>query len=468
MTQVDFGVVGLGVMGRNLALNVARRGHTVAVFNRTAVRTDGFMREAKNDRIVGTYSLQQFTQILSSPRKILVMVKAGAPTDGALSDLLPLLDPGDVFIDGGNARHADTEHRVESAARAGILYLGVGISGGEYGALHGPSIMAGGSSEAYRVVGPILESIAARTAGGACCALLGPGSAGHYVKMVHNGIEYAIMQALGEAYDLMKRGLGLTAVEMADVFGAWNRDDLGGYLVEITEKILRLEDPETGGPLVEAILDTAAQKGTGKWSSQSALDLGSPAPTIVAAVFARILSSLKSERVDAERMLDGPLHQPSSDLSTDDLHSACLLTVVSAYAQGLRQLQDASTEREYGLDLAEVVRVWMDGCIIRAKLLDPIREAFDRKPGLPFLMLAEPFRTMWNRQQDGLRRAVVYAHQCGFPVPAMGSALDALDSYRTGRLPANLLQAQRDFFGAHTYQRVDRDGAFHTEWDPLQ
>ncbi len=467
MTQSDLGVVGLAVMGRNLALNAESRGHSVAVFNRSKERTEEFVSRFSARRIVGAYSLVELVEALAPPRKILLMVKAGPATDDVLSELLPLLDRGDIVIDGGNAHYADTERRLELAESLGVRYLGTGISGGEYGALHGPSIMAGGSAEAYRAVESILVSIAARGPEGPCCAYFGPGSSGHYVKMVHNGIEYAIMQALAETYDLMKRGLGLSSTEMADVFGEWNHGDLAGYLVEITEKILRRSDPATGSALVEAILDTAAQKGTGKWSSQSALDLGSPAPTIAAAVFARILSSLKSERVAAERSLSGPA-APAGELGVEDLHGATLLTVVSAYAQGLRQLRDASVERGYGLGLAEVARVWMDGCIIRARLLDPIRAAFAQEPDLPFLMLAEPFRTMWEDHQAGLRRAVVYAHQNGFPVPAIGSALNALDSYRTGRLPANLLQAHRDFFGAHTYQRTDRDGTFHTDWESTE
>jgi 6-phosphogluconate dehydrogenase len=468
MARADVGVIGLGVMGRNLAFNAESRGYAVAVFNRTAERTKAFVSEHSDRRIVAAYGLAEFVEALARPRVLLIMVKAGPATDDVLSDLLPLLDRGDVVIDGGNAHYADTERRIELVSGLGVHYLGAGVSGGAHGALHGPSIMVGGSEEAYhRAVEPILTAIAARGPQGPCCALLGAGSAGHYVKMVHNGIEYAILQALAEAYDLMKRGLALSPEEMADVFGEWSRGDLGGYLVEITEKILRRVDPETGNPLVESILDVAAQKGTGKWSSQSALDLGSPAPTIAAAVFSRVLSSLKNERVEAERSLGGPA-APAGGLMIDDLHDATLLTVVSAYAQGLRQLRDASAEREYGLDLAEVARVWMGGCVIRARLLDPIRNAFTREPDLPFLMLAEPFCTMWEDHQAGLRRAAVYAHQRGFPVPAIGSVLNALDSYRTGRLPANLIQAQRDFFGAHTYRRIDQDGSFHTEWESVE
>jgi 6-phosphogluconate dehydrogenase len=464
MAEAKLGVIGLGVMGRNLALNAEGRGFSVAVFNRSTERTKAFAAEHPARRIVPALGLPEFVAALVPPRKILLMVKAGPPTDTVLSELLPLLDRGDVVVDGGNAHDEDTERRLETARALGVHYLGAGISGGAEGALHGPSIMPGGSEEAYAIAGPVLETIAAQGPEGTCCAYLGPGSAGHYVKTVHNGIEYAIMQALAEAYDLMARGLGLPPDGIADVFDGWNRGELASYLVEITATILRTIDPGTGDPLVESILDAAAQKGTGKWSSQSALDLGSPAPTIAAAVFARILSSLKDERVAAERVLAGPPVR-SGDLSIDDVHGATLLTMIGAFAQGFRQLRGASNERGYGLDLAEVARIWTAGCVIRAKLLGPIRSAFLESPELRFLILAEPFRSTWGEHQTGLRRAVVYAHRNGIPVPAMSSALEAFDAYRTGRLPANLIQAQRDFFGAHTYERVDRDGSFHTDWE---
>ena len=464
MTQAEFGVVGLGVMGRNLALNAEGRGYSVAVFNRSIERTRSFAAEHPGRRIVPSCDLSELVASLVPPRKILLMVKAGPPTDAVLSELLPLLDRGDVVVDGGNAHDEDTERRLETARALGVHYLGAGISGGAQGALHGPSIMVGGSREGYAIAGPILEAIAADGPEGTCCAYLGPGSAGHYVKTVHNGIEYAIMQALAEAYDLMARGLGLPPDGIADVFEGWNRGELASYLVEITATILRRADPDTGAALVESILDTAEQKGTGKWSSQSALDLGSPAPTLAAAVFARILSSLKDERAAAERRLSGPPER-SGDLSIDDVRGAVLLTMIGAFAQGFRQLRDASAERGYGLDLAEVARIWTAGCVIRAKLLGPIRTAFLESPNLPFLILAEPFRSTWTEHQTGLRRTVIFAHRTGIPVPAMSSALETFDAYRTGRLPANLIQAQRDAFGAHTYQRVDRDGSFHTDWE---
>lgn len=467
MNRMDVGVAGLAVMGQNLVLNIESRGYAVAVYNRTAERTREFAdARASGKRILPTYGLEEFAAALARPRKILMMVKAGVATDALLTQLIPLLEPGDVVMDGGNAHYADTERRIEEARSRSVLYLGVGVSGGESGALNGPSIMVGGSVEAYAITGPVLEAIAAQGPGGTCCAYLGPHSAGHYVKTVHNGIEYAIMQCLSEIYDLMNRGLGMSALEMADVFGEWNRGELNSYLVEITEQILRRVDPGTGRPLVEMIVDTAAQKGTGKWSSQSALDIGSPSPSIAAAVFARIVSSLKPERVHANSILSGPAPSIAADRAgaIADLFSAALITVVTAYAQGLRQLRDASEERGYALDLSEVARVWMAGCIVRAKLLVPITEALAQRPDLPLLLLAEPFRSIWETHQAGFRRTLVHARETGIPVPVLGSALDFVDAYRTERLPANLLQAQRDYFGAHTYQRLDSDGAFHTEW----
>ncbi|HHE47967.1 MAG TPA: NADP-dependent phosphogluconate dehydrogenase [Candidatus Acetothermia bacterium] len=466
--KADIGVIGLATMGQNLALNIEGKGKTVAVFNRTAERTRTFVEEkAKGRRIVPCYRLEELVEKVSRPRKILLMVKAGSPTDAVLAQLFPLLEAGDIVMDGGNAHYADTERRLAEAEKRGLRYLGVGISGGEHGALHGPSIMAGGHREAYELAKGLFQKIAAQGPEGPCCAYFGPGSAGHYVKMVHNGIEYAVMETLAEAYDLMKRGLSMSCAEMADVFGRWNQGELSSYLVEITEKILRYVDPETGEPLVEKILDTAQQKGTGKWSTQSALDIGTPAPTIAMAVFARVISALKAERTEAEKLLPGPelhLHGDREEFLSD-LFGAVYLTVIAAYAQGLRQLRDASAERGWGLDLAEAARVWMAGCIIRSSLLVLIRKAFLEQPDLPLLFLAEPFLSLWKEHHPALRRVVAAAHEAGIPVPAMASALNFLDAYRSGRLPANLIQAQRDFFGAHTYQRVDREGTFHTEWE---
>ena len=471
MSKSDIGVIGLAVMGQSLVLNLESRGHSVVVFNRTEEKTRQFMsKRTAGKRIEAAYDLATFVSKLARPRKILLMVKAGAPTDAFIEQLSPLLEPGDILMDCSNAHFEDTDRRYAAAEAGGLLYLGVGVSGGEIGALLGPAIMAGGSEDAYAAAGPILESIAAEGPLGSCCAYFGPASAGHYVKMVHNGIEYAIMQAICEAYDLMKRGLGMSAAAMADVFAAWNGAELESYLVEITERILRQSDPEGSGPLVEKILDTASQKGTGKWSSQSALDLGAPSPSIAAAVFARIVSAFKDERTNAEPMLSGP--PAALDLDREDavdaLFSATLLASLSAYAQGFRQLQEASNERQYGLDLAEAARVWMAGCIVRARLLVPMGKAFQKDQTLKLLFLAEPFRSLWEKHQLRYRHIVARAHGAGIPVPSMSSALDFVDAYRTSRLPANMLQAQRDFFGAHTYQRVDREGTFHTEWDQVQ
>ena len=468
--KADIGVIGMAVMGQNLALNIESKGFTVAVFNRTAERTREFVEQrARGKRIVPAYTLEEFVDSLERPRKILLMVKAGAPVDAVLEGLFPLLERGDLVIDGGNSHYADTERRLKEAEERGLLYLGTGISGGEYGALHGPSIMAGGHRDGYELVREIFERIAAKGPEGPCCGYFGPGSAGHYVKMVHNGIEYAIMETIAEAYDLMKRGLGMTPDEMAQVFSDWNKRELGGYLFEITERILRYKDPETGKPLVELILDTAKQKGTGKWSTQSALDIGTPAPTIAMAVFARIISALKGERVAASEILSGP--EPALGVDREEflgrLFGAVYLSVIAAYAQGLRQLRDASSEKGYGLDLAEVARVWMAGCIIRSKLLVPIRKAFLENPDLPSLFLAEPFKSAWEEYHGDLRWVTCLAREHGIPTPAMDSALTFVDAYRTARLPANLIQAQRDFFGAHTYQRVDKEGIFHTDWEAV-
>ncbi len=469
MGGADFGVIGLAVMGQNLALNIQDKGYSVAVYNRTTDRARQFANQHSNKQLVLSEALGDFVSSLRRPRKMLVMVKAGRPTDALLDQLFPLLKDGDLVMDGGNAHYADTDRRLEAAQARNLRYLGVGVSGGESGALRGPSIMAGGHREAYPLVKELLEKIAAQGPQGPCCAYFGPRSAGHYVKVVHNGIEYAIMQTLAEGYDLMKRVLGMRPREMADVIGEWNRGELAGYLFEITEKILRTIDPETGEPLVERILDKAQQKGTGKWSTQSALDVGSPASTIASAVFARGLSALKEERVTAEGILPGP--SPSGSIDREAflkaLFGAAYLAVICAYAQGMRQLRDASSEYDYDLDLSEAARVWMAGCIIRAKLLVPIRAVLVDHPDLPLLCLAEPFAAAWEKHQSDLRRVVCTAHEWGIPVSAMDSALDFLDGYRTGRLPANLTQAQRDFFGAHTYKRTDGEGVFHTQWEAV-
>lgn len=471
MGEADIGIVGLAVMGQNLTLNLESSGFSAAVYNRTAERTETFIeRRAAQKRIHPTYDYAGFVDALARPRKILLMVKAGPATDAVLSDLLPHLEPGDLVMDGGNAHVQDTNRRFEKANGHGISYLGVGISGGEWGALHGPSLMVGGSPEAYSRVAGILEKIAARGPKGPCCALLGPGSAGHYVKMIHNGIEYAMMQCLSEAYDLMTRGLSLSAPRVGEIFGEWVNSELGGYLVEITADILSVADPQDGQPLVDKIQDVASQKGTGKWSSQSALDLGSPAPTVAASVFARFLSARKPERLIAGRSLSGPNPLLAGDprRTLTDLHSALLLGFAASYAQGFRQMLDGSEAAGYGLDLSEVARIWMGGCIIRSQLLLPVYHAYRSAPDLGFLFFDEAFRRLWSEHQEGLRNTVIRSRSRGIPIAGLGSALDFVDTYRTPRLPANLIQAQRDYFGAHTYQRTDREGTFHTEWTSVR
>lgn len=465
--KAQFGIIGLATMGQNLALNVARHGFPVAGYNRSAERTKALMERVRDEPIIPTYSLREFVSALERPRAALLMVQAGKPVDEVLSELFPLLEPRDLVIDGGNSHFADTERRIHEAEAYGLLYLGVGISGGEAGALRGPALMAGGHAEGYARVEQILKAIAASGLAGPCAGYFGPGGAGHYVKMVHNGIEYAVMQTLAECYDLMKRGLGLGPREIAEVFSEWNTGELGSYLLEISVDILRTKDPETGGYLVEVIKDAAEQKGTGKWSTQAALDLGVPTPTIAEAVFARTVSALKEERLAAEQILPGPDARLSVSLGEflGDLKRAYALAVVVAYAQGFRQLRDAAAEHRYGFALAEVARVWTAGCIIRAKMLKTMREVFLREPEIPLLFLAESFRRVWEEGQDGLRRVVCLAHKAGIPVPALSSALNFLDAYRTGRLPANLIQAQRDYFGAHTYERLDKPGKFHTHWE---
>lgn len=465
--KATFGIIGLATMGQNLALNLARHGISVAGYNRSAERTQALMTRVKDEPIVPTYSLSQFVETLQKPRVILLMVQAGKPVDDVLSELFSLLDPGDLVMDGGNSHFVDTERRAREAESRGLLYLGVGISGGEAGALRGPALMAGGHREGYIRVAPIFEAIAAQGLAGPCTGYFGPGGAGHYVKMVHNGIEYAIMQAIAECYDLMKRGLRFDSPRIADVFAEWNEGELESYLLTITVDILRTKDPETGGFLVEWIKDTAEQKGTGKWSTQAALDLGSPTPAIAEAVFARIVSALKEERAEAARLLSGP--ETKISLSSTEflghLKKAYALAMTTAYAQGFRQLRDAAVDHGYEFTLAEVARVWTAGCIIRARMLRDIRETFLREPRLQFLFLAEPFRKVWEEGHASLRKVICVAHQVGIPVPVMSATLNFLDAYRTERLPANLIQAQRDYFGAHTYERLDKPGKFHTHWE---
>ena len=463
----DFGVIGMAVMGQNLALNVAGKGFTVAVYNRTGARTEEFLAgAAKGTSVVGALEIPEFVAALKKPRRMLIMVKAGEPVDAMLGQLRPHLQEGDVVIDGGNSYYKDTIRRQGELEPDGIHFIGSGISGGEYGALHGPCIMPGGPREAYDAVEPILTKMAASTEDGPCVTYIGPGGAGHYVKMVHNGIEYGIMAAISETYDILSRVLGLSAPEIGRIVGEWNEGDLGGYLMEITETVLKYIDPETKKPLVDLILDRAGQKGTGKWTSQDAFDVGVPIPTIDTAVIDRVLSAFKDERERASEVLGGPERRPTVDRTAliDDLEAALFGSMIAAYAQGMTLLRWASQEYDFALKLSEVARIWKGGCIIRARLLDPIRKAYAADPDLVNLMVASHVAGVLAESQAGWRRAVTTAVQAGVPCLVLGASLAYFDAYRSRRLPANLIQAQRDYFGAHTYERIDKEGSFHTEW----
>ena len=467
MSTQDFGLIGLAVMGQNLALNVESKGFSVAVYNRTTARTQEFMAgPAKGKNIIGAESLEDFIAALSRPRKIMLMVKAGQPVDDFIDRLLPHLDKDDLIIDGGNSHFPDTIRRSKALAEKGFLYIGTGVSGGEEGALLGPSIMPGGQPEAYELVAPILTKIAAQVDGGPCCTYIGPDGAGHYVKMVHNGIEYGDMQLIVEAYFIMKNGLNLTASQLHDVFAEWNEGELNSYLIEITRDIFARKDEDTGQPLVEVILDRAGQKGTGKWTSQSALDLGVAAPTIAEAVFARCISAVKAERVAASKILSGPSTTYGGDPKDfiEAIRQALYASKICSYAQGFALMTEAGKQYGWKLNFGEIAKIWRGGCIIRAQFLHRITEAYERDPNLANLMLDPFFKDVLESAQESWRHVVASAASMGFPIPACSSALAYFDSYRRDRLPANLIQAQRDYFGAHTYQRVDKEGTFHTEW----
>lgn len=468
MATPDIGLIGLAVMGQNLALNMANHGFTVAVYNRTTTKTDEYIAAHPGASLVPARSLEELVGLLPRPRKIMLMVQAGPGTDAVIGALQPLLEPGDTIIDGGNAFFRDTDRRSAAAEALGLNYIGAGVSGGEEGALKGPSIMPGGQHDAYATVAPIFEAIAGRAPDGTpVVAYMGKGSAGHYVKMVHNGIEYGDMQLIAEAYDILQRLGGFSAPELADIFDSWNQGELKSYLIEITAIILRYTDPDTGRPLVELIRDSASQKGTGKWMSQNALDLGSPIPTIDAAVGARYLSAKKPEREAAAKVLSGPaaLSQIDREALVADVRAALYAAKVGSYAQGMALLLAASNDYGYGLDLGTIASVWRAGCIIRAVFLDDITAAFRRDPALASLLLDDHFRTAVAERQAGWRRTIQAAVGAGVPVPAFSASLSYFDAYRSARLPANLVQAQRDFFGAHTYERLDRPGSFHTEWN---
>ena len=468
MNKAAIGVIGLAVMGRNLALNIESRGYSVAVYNRSREKTDELVAQCPDRKLVPAHSLEQFVESLEKPRRILLMVKAGEPTDATIAALKPLLDQGDVLIDGGNTHFTDTIRRNQELARAGLHFIGTGVSGGEEGALKGPAIMPGGPRDAYELVAPILTQIAAKAPDGEpCVAYIGPDGAGHFVKMVHNGIEYGDMQLIAESYAVLKQVAGLTNAELEKVYTQWNEGELDSYLIDITAKIFGKRDDETGRDLVDVILDRAAQKGTGKWTSQNALDLGVPLPLITESVFARVLSSLKSQRVAASKVLTGPAPTPfAGDRAAfvEAVRRALYLSKVISYAQGFAQLRAASEEYGWNLDFGGIAKIFRAGCIIRARFLQKITDAYTHDPALANLLLDPYFREISERYQAALREIVVAAVTAGVPVPAFASAVAYFDAYRSERLPANLVQAQRDFFGAHTFERIDREGSFHATW----
>ncbi len=463
-------MIGLGVMGANLALNIEEHGFTVAVWNREQEKTQQFAAQNASKKFTATTTLEEFVGALERPRRIMMMIKAGAPVDEMLGKLLPLLTAGDVVIDGGNSWFKDTQLRAARLLEHNLHFVGSGVSGGEDGARFGPSLMPGGTRESWESIRAVFEAIAARSDSGPCVAYCGPDGAGHFVKMVHNGIEYGDMQLIAEAYDLLRRGLGLGAEALADIFDEWNRGPLQSFLIEITAKIFRKRDSETGAALVDKVLDKAGQKGTGKWTAQVALDLAVPIPTIAAAIDARVLSSMKSERVAASNTLPAVTgNRPeNAQQFISDVHDALYAAKICSYAQGFALMQAGSREWNWGIDMRETARIWKAGCIIRAKFLDSIMRAYERRADLPNLLLDDAFRGDLAKSHQAWRRAVTYAQTSGIPAPAFAASLNYFDSYRTADLPQNLTQAQRDYFGAHTYQRNDagQDAPFvHSEWD---
>ncbi|WP_413768599.1 NADP-dependent phosphogluconate dehydrogenase [Rhodococcus pyridinivorans] len=465
--QAQIGVTGLAVMGSNIARNFARNGYTVALHNRSIAKTDALLAEHGSDgTFVRTETIDEFVAALEKPRRVLIMVKAGDATDAVIDELADAMEPGDIIIDGGNALYTDTIRR-EAALRArGLHFVGAGISGGEEGALNGPSIMPGGPAESYEALGPLLEKVAAQVDGTPCCTHIGPDGAGHFVKMVHNGIEYADMQLIGEAYHLLRDALGYDAGQIADVFADWNTGTLESYLIEITADVLRQTDAATGKPLVDVIVDAAEQKGTGRWTVKAALDLGVPVTGIAEAVFARALSGSRDQRAAARGLAAGNLGAAPTDAAqfTEDIRAALYASKIVAYAQGFDQIAAGSAEYGWNVDRAALATIWRGGCIIRAQFLNRIKEAYDADPALPSLILAPYFRDAIEIGIDSWRRVVVTATQLGIPVPAFASSLSYYDGLRANRLPAALTQGQRDFFGAHTYERTDRPGKFHTLW----
>jgi 6-phosphogluconate dehydrogenase len=468
MNQCDIGLIGLAVMGENLVLNMESKGFRVAVFNRTTAVTEKFAEgRAKGKNIVPSRTLEEFVGALERPRKAMIMVKAGAPVDAVINQLVPLVEPGDVIIDGGNSLFTDTQRRCKELEGKGIHFVGCGVSGGEEGALKGPSMMPGGSEKSWEIVAPIFTKIAAVVDGEPCCRYMGPDGAGHYVKMVHNGIEYGDMQLICEAYAILKDLLGLEAEELAEIFSEWNRGKLNSYLIEITSLIFKKKDPETGKPMVEVILDKAGQKGTGIWTLQSALGQSVVISTINAAVEARVISSRKADRVEAAKILPARVEKAfggERGKLIDAVRDALYGSKIVSYAQGMELLGAASVTYGWHLNFGDIATIWRGGCIIRAQFLNRIKEAYERNAGLKNLLLDPFFRDVIAKTEGPWRYAVAQAVEAGVPVPAFGASLGYFDSYRSARLSSNLLQAQRDFFGAHTYERVDKGGVFHTEW----
>jgi 6-phosphogluconate dehydrogenase len=471
MSEMSIGMIGLGVMGRNLSLNIEEKGFSVAAWDAWPEPVDSFVAASQGKRIEGFHELADFVKSLRKPRRIIMLVKAGDVVDKTIARLLPLLEPGDLLVDGGNEYYKNTERRTVELAKAGIRYFGMGVSGGETGARHGPSMMPGGDPEGYHELEPILTKIAAQHRDGPCVTYIGPGGSGHYVKMVHNGIEYGDMQLIAEAYDALKTLGGLSNAELADVFDAWNKVELESYLIEITSKIFRVADPEGGGDLVDHILDATAQKGTGKWTVQEAAEIGAPLPTISTSVDARVISYAKPDRVHASALLPGPKPGPVAGVDKkkliEDVRAALYAAKACSYAQGLNLLRLASEAHGWGLKLGELARIWQGGCIIRAQFLGRIKAAYDRDAHLGNLLLDASFRDELASRQDGWRHLIAQSAAAGLPLLTTAASLGYYDSIRRERLPANLTQAQRDFFGAHTYRRIDREGDVHTDWSSL-
>ncbi len=471
MIKQVFGLIGLGVMGQNFIQNVERNGFSAAVYNRSAKTTEKFIAgPATGKNIKPAYTLKEFVDSLESPRKIMLLVKAGAPVDATIQQLIPLLDKGDLIIDGGNSFFLDTERRAKELESQGFNFFGMGVSGGEEGALWGPSLMPGGSRDAYKEVESIMNAVAAKAEEDKepCVTYVGPGGSGHYVKMVHNGIEYGDMQLIAEAYDLLKQALGLSAQQFHEIFAEWNNGELSSFLIEVTANVFKKLDEESGKPLVDVILDKAGQKGTGKWMSINALDLGCAIPTITAAVDGRVMSSLKEERVNASGILTGPTVKytgGSAQKLIDAVRDALYASKICSYAQGMSLLKRASEEYNYNLDLGTIAKIWRAGCIIRARFLNDITNAYNRNKELPNLLVDGEFQKAINARQEAWRFVIKCAVEMGVPMPAMSVSLAYYDSYRSERLPANLIQAQRDFFGAHTFERIDKPGIFHADWE---